>query len=212
MGKNLPIRSTRRRELIEATISIIARYGYSGTTVSRVAKAAGVSIGLMNFHFESKDKLFKETFKYLADDYHQVWMNLIMGCSDDPWDRLIKTMIGAYFDPEVFTSEKLAVWFSFWSDAALRDNFRNAATRVEHRYIRDLEGEIYRLVQHRADGKKTAARITGALSAMIDGYWLQALIYPKTFKSKDAVRSCIAFLEVCALYYEGKTAKAAKAE
>ncbi len=212
MGKNLPIRSSRRRELIEATISIIARHGYSGTTVSKVAKAAGVSVGLMNFHFESKDKLFKETFKYLADDYHQLWLTRIAGCSADPWDRL-RTMIGAYFDPEVFTSEKLAVWFSFWSDAALRDNFRNAAARVEHRYIRDLEGEIYRLVMHRPEAKKTAMRITGALSAMIDGYWLQALLAPRTFKSKDAVRSCIAFLEVCALYYEGKTvSKAAKAE
>ena len=211
MGKNLPIRSTRRRELIEATISIIAKYGYAGTTVIKVAKAAGVSMGLMNFHFESKDKLFKETFKYLAEEYNQVWMNRITACSDDPWDRL-KTMIGAYFDPEVFTSEKLAVWFSFWSDAALRDTFRNAATRVEHRYIRDVEGEIQRLVAHRSDGKKTAARITAALSAMIDGYWLQAQIYPKTFKSKDAIRSCIAFLEVCALYYEGKTAPKGKAE
>lgn len=204
MGKNLPIRSSRRRELIEATITIIAKFGYSGTTVSRVAKAAGVSVGLMNFHFESKDKLFKEIFKYLADEYDQVWASLVAQCSDDPWDRL-KTMIGAYFDPDVFTSEKLAVWFSFWSDPALRDNFRTATMRVEHRYIRDLEGEIYRLVQHRPEAKKTAMRIAGALSAMIDGFWLQALIYPKTFKSKDAVRSCIAFLEVCALYYEGKT-------
>jgi hypothetical protein len=46
-----------------------------------------------------------------------------------------------------------------------------------------------------ARAQKIAERITGALSAMVDGYWLQALLYPKTFKAKNAVRACLAFLQ-----------------
>ena len=38
MAKNGPIRDQRRRELIQATIAVIARHGYSGTTVARVAR------------------------------------------------------------------------------------------------------------------------------------------------------------------------------
>ena len=35
MARNAPIRDQRRLELIQATIAVIARYGYSGTTVAR---------------------------------------------------------------------------------------------------------------------------------------------------------------------------------
>ena len=73
MAKNGPIRDQRRQELIQATIAVIARHGYSGTTVARVARKAGVSTGLMNFHFDSKDRLFRATFDFLAAEYQEVW-------------------------------------------------------------------------------------------------------------------------------------------
>ncbi|WP_303982684.1 transcriptional regulator BetI [Dongia mobilis] len=204
MAKNAPIRSNRKKELIEATIAVIAAHGYHGTTVSRVAKSARVSTGLMNFHFTSKDKLFEEVFKYLADEYFLVWNTRIQAAPADAWSRL-QTMVEAYFDRDVFTSAKLAVWFSFWSDPELRDKFRDAATAVERRYVKELEHQIYNLVilQPRAkpDARKIAVRVAGALSAMIDGFWLQALLYPKTFKAKDAIRSCMAFIKLLDLYY-----------
>ena len=204
MAKNIPIRSNRKKELVEATIAVIAAFGYHGTTVSRVAKSAGVSIGLMNFHFKSKDKLFEEVFKHLAEEYQLVWNIRVKAAPLDPWLRL-QAMIEAYFDRDVFTSAKLAVWFSFWSDPQLRDKFRDAATAVERRYVKELEHQIYNLIisQPEAikDAKKVAIRVAGALSAMIDGFWLQALLYPKTFKTKDAVRSCMAFIKLLDLYY-----------
>ena len=42
MARNAPIRDQRRLELIQATIAVIARHGYSGTTVARVAARATV--------------------------------------------------------------------------------------------------------------------------------------------------------------------------
>ena len=57
MAVNEPIRDRRRQAMIKATIAVIARHGVSGTTVGRVARKAGVSVGLMNFHFDSKERL-----------------------------------------------------------------------------------------------------------------------------------------------------------
>jgi AcrR family transcriptional regulator len=205
MARNPGIRSNRKKELIEATIYVIAAFGYHGTTVSRVAKSANVSVGLMNFHFESKDKLFEEVFKYLANEYMLVWNTRVRSAPAEPWARL-EAMVETYFDRDVFTGEKLAVWFAFWSDPQLRDKFREAATAVERRYVKELEHQIYNICIAQPSGvaqaKKVAVRVAGALSAMIDGFWLQALLYPKTFKTKDAVRSCMAFVKLLGLYYD----------
>lgn len=205
MARNAGIRSNRKKEIIEATIHVIAAFGYHGTTVSRVAKSANVSVGLMNFHFESKDKLFEEVFKYLATEYTQVWATRVHAASAEPWARL-EAMVQTYFDRDVFTGVKLAVWFAFWSDPQLRDKFREAATAVERRYVKELEHQIYNICIARPKGAKdaklVAVRVAAALSAMIDGFWLQALLYPKTFKTKDAIRSCMAFVKLLDLYYD----------
>jgi len=189
LGQNPAIRASRRAELIEAAIHVIAKHGYAGCTVGRVAQRAGASQGLMNFHFKSIDLLLEAAFNHLAEEFDQAWKARVGKAGDDPWDR-ITAMIDAYFGAEVFTSEKLAVWFTFWVDSGLRDAFRSASVRVERRYHRDLEAEIGRLLQ----SKTEAAAVTGMLTALVDGYWLQALLYPKTFRAKHAVASCLTWL------------------
>jgi TetR/AcrR family transcriptional repressor of bet genes len=189
LGQNPAIRASRRKELIEAAICVIARHGYAGCTVGRVAQQAGTSQGLMNFHFKSIDLLLEAAFNHLADEFDLAWKARVAEAGAEPWDR-ITAMIEAYFGAEVFTAEKLAVWFTFWVDSGLRDAFRSAAVRVERRYHRDLEAEIARLVA----SKKDAARLIGMLTALVDGYWLQALIYPKSFRPKQAVQSCLTWL------------------
>jgi len=47
-----------------------------------------------------------------------------------------------------------------------------------------------------SEPEKEAARITGMLTAMVDGYWLQALLYPKVFRAKAAVTACLDFLRL----------------
>jgi len=55
----------RSRELlITATLDSIAKRGFAETTLARVAKGAGMSRGIVNFHFASKDELFIEALRF----------------------------------------------------------------------------------------------------------------------------------------------------
>jgi TetR/AcrR family transcriptional regulator, transcriptional repressor of bet genes len=191
---NAPIRDRRRRALIEATIAVIARHGASGATVSRVARKAGVSIGLMNFHFKSKDRLLRETFRYLSEEYEKVWRDNLIRVRTAPLDRL-KAMIETNFDRRIFTAEKLAVWFAFWSDAELRDRYRAAATRVERRYIEEIEAEIAHLLRGNRQRGPSAGDVARPLMAMIDGFWLQSVLSPRGFSRIKAIATCLTFIE-----------------
>jgi len=62
-------REARRQQLIDATVKCIARKGMGGTTLADVAGEAGLSQGIVNLHFESKENLLNETLRYLADEY-----------------------------------------------------------------------------------------------------------------------------------------------
>ena len=62
-------REERRKQLFEATLNTIAECGFSRTTLTEVARRAGLSHGLVLFHFETKEKLLTETLDYLSDEY-----------------------------------------------------------------------------------------------------------------------------------------------
>lgn len=50
----------RRQEIIEKSIDLFVRRGYYGTTIADIAKAVGMSVGLLFHYFESKEKLYEE--------------------------------------------------------------------------------------------------------------------------------------------------------
>ena len=60
----------RREQLVQATIRSIARRGLSGTTLAEVTREAGLSMGIANLHFESKDRLLAATLSSVADEYN----------------------------------------------------------------------------------------------------------------------------------------------
>lgn len=62
-------KQARRKQLIEATIKCIADKGLSGTTMADVTQQAGLSLGIVNLHFQSKEKLLIETMRYISDEY-----------------------------------------------------------------------------------------------------------------------------------------------
>ena len=50
----------RRDQILRATVEVVARYGYDGASLARVAEQAGVSKGLVSHYFGSKDDLMAE--------------------------------------------------------------------------------------------------------------------------------------------------------
>lgn len=52
-----------RRELMAIAIDCFARYGYQGTTIDRIASAAGVTKGALYYHFRDKEELLFEAVK-----------------------------------------------------------------------------------------------------------------------------------------------------
>ena len=53
----------KRTAILEATLKLIAKNGFHGTAMSKVAKEAGVSAGIIYHYFDSKDDLVDELFK-----------------------------------------------------------------------------------------------------------------------------------------------------
>lgn len=108
-------RPVRRQQLIDSTIAVLARKGYAGLTVAEVAKEAGLSAGIVIFHFNSKDELLGAVLGALAAEYRTHWEASMNAAGPAAADRL-KALLLSDFDTDVYTREKLAAWVAFWGE------------------------------------------------------------------------------------------------
>ena len=62
------------------------------TTLGDVAGEAGLSQGIVNLHFESKDNLLNETLRFLADEYKTQFDKVLQRAGPAPSDKLLALM------------------------------------------------------------------------------------------------------------------------
>jgi TetR/AcrR family acrAB operon transcriptional repressor len=60
-----------RKELMATAIDCFARYGYQGTSIDRIASAAGVTKGALYYHFRDKEELLFEAVKDRIAEFEQ---------------------------------------------------------------------------------------------------------------------------------------------
>jgi TetR/AcrR family transcriptional repressor of bet genes len=116
-------KETRQQQLIEATIDSLAKRGYSDTTLANVADGAKLSRGIVNFHFESKEKLLVATLQYMSDEYAAHWAAAFEKAAPTAAGRMW-ALINADFDRKICTKRKLAAWCAFWGEAKSRPTYQ----------------------------------------------------------------------------------------
>lgn len=186
-------REARRLQLIEATIETLGQRGYARTTLTEVARTAGLSHGLVNFHFESKEKLLTETLVYLAEEYRQNWTGALEGAGTAPGQQLT-ALLAADFNPAICTPARLSAWCSFWGEAQSRPLYQERCGSNDEAYIRTLETICGRLNDEGAYGLHVA-RTARVLRVTTEGVWLDLMTMKTPYGRDEAwgtVCACIA--------------------
>jgi TetR/AcrR family transcriptional repressor of bet genes len=186
-------RAARRQQLIDATMKCIARKGMGSTTLGDVAREAGLSQGIVNLHFESKDNLLKETLSALADEYREKFDKALENSGPHPADKLLALMEHD-IRPSICNQRKLAIWFAFWGEVKSRPTYRRMCDEWDQYYEDVVAALCAELI---AEGDYTdieATTVANALSSMTNGLWLSCLISPQTWDRNGAREAIMSYL------------------
>ncbi len=192
-AKRTASRARRRQQLIAATIKCIARKGMGSTSVGDVAKEAGLSQGIVNLHFESKENLLNETLRHIADEYKERFNKVLEKSGPDPAEKLLALM-ELDLRPSIIDRQKIAVWFAFWGEVKSRPAYRKICDERDQYYDDVIEGLCHEII---ADGgyrnvSASSARI--ALTSITNGMWLSYLISPKNFDRQESLDAILDLL------------------
>jgi AcrR family transcriptional regulator len=88
------LKEQRKEQILDVSLRLFANLGYESTSISRIAKEAGISKGLLYNYFESKEALLKSLVSNL-NSMEENFMDFVF--DEDPRKMLEKIFI-SYFN------------------------------------------------------------------------------------------------------------------
>ena len=165
---------SRRAELIDAARHVIRRRGFAKATVGEITREAGASVGLLNYHFASRDDVVAEAFAAAARE-ELLELEQIARRHADP-----QAQLAAYLDLEAWADrDSWRMWIDAWGEAMHTETLRSTLEEFDRGWRAVLTNVL-------ADGDRqgcwrcpqpddAAARLVAAL----DGVGLHAMLHAK---------------------------------
>lgn len=183
----------RRQQLIDATVKCIARKGIGSTTLGDVAQEAGLSQGIVNLHFNSKENLLNETLQVIAEDYKSQFHATLQKAGAEAAEKLLALM-EMDLKPSICDRQKLAVWFAFWGEVKFVPTYQKVCDTYDNVYDSVIKGLCETIIKEGNYRHVNAVTATHALQSMTDGLWLSFLVSPKSFDRDEAMDAVYSYL------------------
>ena len=179
-------KAERRQQLIDATIRCIAQHGLSAVTMQMVTRDAGLSVGIANLHFESKDNLLKETLRYVAEEYHNGQIDIMEGAEIPDLGERLDALLDFQLGRGVTQRQKMSVWFAYYGEAGARPVYQKIVSTVDKLAAQKLETLFASIISDGGYQGVDARELATGYSALIDGLHLGLLVTPRELSKRRA--------------------------
>lgn len=183
----------RRQQIVQAAVRCLAKGGVNAFTVSEICAEAGISHGLINHYFPSKEELLITTYHAVADQLGQATRSALGRLSREPEDKLT-AIVETSFSPDIFNDTNLAVWLALWGQVRNHPALRATHNEIYAGYRRAIAKQIQALAAKRGRAVDAPA-LALSIAALIDGLWLEWCLDPSVFDPEDAKATCYRLLE-----------------
>jgi len=129
--------------LLNAAFRCLSRYGFSGTTMERIAEEAGVSKGTLTYYFKNKEDISCRVAAHVAAQFHGD-VRQALETLKDPRERLIRAIelfwTGYIGRPEVITG-----YYDMWAQSFFHPALREEVIAIVTDFRRIFLDELVRL-------------------------------------------------------------------
>ncbi len=178
---------------MDATLRCLADRGVERTSIRSICEEAGVSVGLVNHYYSSKDALIADVYGRLADGLLEALQKEVERNGGSARQRL-SAFFSASFSSVVLDPDLLRVWLSFWSMTHRSELIADVHARTYGNYLATLEEMLAALAREEGPGELDVRLTAIGLSGLLDGLWVEWCLHSGTFSPEEGVRLCEACL------------------
>ncbi len=162
-----------RERLLDAAVRLIAREGIDNVRIARIAAEAGVSAGLVHYHFASRDALLEEAIEHSYERAGDMRLTALDAGASAA--QRLRMMIDQCLPSNRPLREDWVLWVELWLRGARDPALRPVAARL---YARLHTWFAEAIAAGIAAGELRACdvdRMSDRLLALIDGYGIRVL-------------------------------------
>ena len=191
----------RREQILAAAFEVATRRGLEGLTIRRVGAVAGLSHGLVHFHFRSKADLLEALLDRLFETTRAFRIGPEIARIESPFQRLVG-LLRQEMARLSSDRERVHLFFDFWlmgtRHRRIRARMRAELERYRQAFLPMTE-EVLRAEPERFAGV-TPEGLSSVVVAFIKGSAVQAVIDPDGFdvgRFMKAANALLSQLESC---------------
>lgn len=87
-----------RETILDAAESAFSQFGFDGVSMRHVAEASGQALGVLTYHFTSKEKLFETVVSRRADEINSLRNFELSKISDPTVEDILHAFLGPFLD------------------------------------------------------------------------------------------------------------------
>jgi TetR/AcrR family transcriptional repressor of bet genes len=150
----------------------MAKHGYHGASINKIAKEAGLASGLVLYHFESKGEILLHAVQSLVDSFEERYQARLSLADSDP-ERELDAFIDAHLalgddaDPEA-----VAAWVVVGAQAVQNEEVRAAFAESVSNRLAELERILRAVHRSREQSSRGTRQMAAAILSAIEGCFL----------------------------------------
>jgi TetR/AcrR family transcriptional regulator, transcriptional repressor of bet genes len=162
----------RRQQIVEGLLRVMSERGYERASVQEVARAAGLSPGLVHYHFKDKQEILLTLVEQLAARARTRVAERVQRA------RGARGQVEAFLEAYLSTGEgadpaAVAAWVTISAEAVRQPEVRAAYAQVVRADLERLEELVAAVV-----GRRRARAVAAGLFAAVQGCFVLAAAAP----------------------------------
>lgn len=150
----------RRKQILQAAIEIIVTEGYAALGMRSLARASGLKLGALQYHFANWETLLRSLVSYISDEYRDGWNDLnAHGVDGSPAD-FIKILLEDAPGSQLFSDR---LWPQLSAMGQVEPLVKELLDDIYAQYLSLLERTL------KASGSPTPRIEAIALMSMVEG-------------------------------------------
>ena len=163
--------------LLDTAFRCLSRYGFSGTTMDRIAQEAGVSKGTLTYYFESKEDITCKVAAHVAAKFHSEVRHALEGL-DDPRERLLRA-IELFWTGYIGQPELITGYYDMWSQSFFHPALKEEVVAIVTDFRRIFLDELVRLTTAAGPDDERLLSDAILIAGVVDGVATQFFREPE---------------------------------
>lgn len=168
----------RRAEIVSALLAVMSRHGYEKATVQLIAQQAGLTPGLLHYHFKTKAEILLELVRKMASGAQSRY-DMLQAAAQTPNQRLQAYIFARLGLGEGADASAVAAWVIIGAEAVRQPEVREVYQQAAQAELAVIKQLLTACLKQRGKQLKNVTHLAASLLAYMEGTFQLASAAPE---------------------------------